>query len=306
MEIFELKTMQRCEIPADASTVVALGTFDGCHKGHLSVFSSALRLAFSLKAKSVVYTFSSLPMTKAGARCIFSLDEKVKFVKALGFDYICIEDFSEVSNLSGEEFYSSILKGSLHSVACSCGFNFKFGKNGACLAQDLARFYENDGGRVHICEKIEVDCVPISSTLLREFIENGECEKLLNLSQPYSIYARVFEGKHLGRTIGIPTINQYIPRDKVVPKKGVYITECEIGEDVYPAITNVGVRPTTDPEGSPENIETHIIGYDGILYGSFVRVNFYKRLRDEIKFSSIDELKRQIELDIQESVKYFK
>lgn len=304
MIIYDLKTMQQCEITE--STVAALGAFDGCHKGHLSVFLSSLSLARSLKVKSVVYTFFSLPMTKGNARCIFSLDEKIKFIRRLGFDYLCIENFSDVSFLSGKEFYDTVLKDRLHSIACSCGFNFRFGKNGACDASDLAHFYENDGGCVQICDKIEIDSLPVSSTSLREFIENGEVERLLSLSQPYSVYSKVCEGKHLGRTIGVPTINQYIPSDKVVPKKGVYITECEIGEDVYPAITNVGVRPTTDPMGSAENMETHIIGYDGILYGSYVRVNFYKRLRDEIKFESLDSLKEQILRDISASVEYFK
>lgn len=304
MVIYDLKTMQRCEI--FESTSVAIGTFDGCHKGHLSVFASALSVARAKRIKSAVYTFSSLPMTKGDARCVFSLDEKIRAIKSLGFDYICIEDFQSVANFSGEEFYQTVLRDTLHSVACSCGFNFKFGKGGAYSACDLMNFYKKDGGSVNICDKIEIDSQLISSTLLRSLIESGKVEKLLSISQPYSIYSKVLEGKHLGRTIGVPTINQSIPKDKVVPKRGVYITECEIGEDVYPSVTNVGVRPTTDPLDSPENIETHIIGYDGILYGSSVRVNFYKFLRDEQKFNSLEELKSQIQLDINASSDYFR
>ena len=107
------------------------------------------------------------------------------------------------------------------------------------------------------------------------------------------------------RTIGIPTINQLIPEEKIAPQKGVYITECEIGEDVYPSITNVGTRPTVETDGK-ENIETYIIGYNGDLYHSSIRVNFYKKIRDEKKFSSLIDLKEQIEKDINEAKTYFK
>ena len=105
--------------------------------------------------------------------------------------------------------------------------------------------------------------------------------------------------------MGLPTINQKIPDGKIVPKMGVYITECEIGEDVYPSITNVGVRPTTDTEGEI-NVETHIIGYSGILYGSYIRVNFYKYLRPEKRFDSSEELFMEIERNKQSAVEYFK
>ncbi|MBQ8163543.1 MAG: bifunctional riboflavin kinase/FAD synthetase [Clostridia bacterium] len=302
MKIYDLKTMQLCGITEN--TVVALGTFDGCHKGHLSVFASCASLARQMKAKSVVYTFSSIPMTKS-ARCIFSLDEKIRLIKKFGIDYICIEDFENVSSLDGNGFFENILRGALKAQGAVCGFNFKFGNGGAFGAEDLKNMFENVGGCVQICEKTAFENEVLSSTLLRKFIENGDIEKLVHLASPYSIYAKVKEGKHLGRTIGVPTINQSIPKDKVIPKRGVYITECEIGEDVYPSITNVGVRPTTDPYGSEQNIETHIIGFDKELYGSFIRVNFYKFLRDERKFPSLDELKAQIQKDIEASKSYF-
>jgi riboflavin kinase/FMN adenylyltransferase len=140
---------------------------------------------------------------------------------------------------------------------------------------------------------------------LRSFIENGELDRLCEVATPYSIYATVEHGKELGRTIGIPTINQRIPSDKITPARGVYITECEIGEDVYPSVTNVGVRPSVDTDGA-ENMETHIIGFNGNLYGSGVRVNFYKKIRDEKKFSSIEELKAEITSNISLAIEFFK
>ena len=301
MQIFDLKTMHKCEITE--GTIVALGTFDGCHTGHMSVFRNAFLKAKSLKLKSVVYTFSSLP--KKEAKCILTLDEKIKHIKNCGIDYIAIDDFDSVKNLQGEDFANQVLIGTLNAKGASCGFNYRFGKDATCTCSDLQKIFEKIGGSVEICDEIVYEGGSVSSTHIRQLIEKGRVEEILPLSAPYSVYAKIVEGKKLGRTIGIPTINQEIPKEKVSPKKGVYITECEIGEDVYPSITNVGTRPTVE-HSDKENMETHIIGYDGILYSSFVRVNFYKRVRDEIRFDSLDELKKQIELDIIEAINYFK
>ncbi len=301
MQIFDLKTMQQCEITEN--TIVALGTFDGCHTGHMSVFRNAFLKSKALKIKSVVYTFSALP--KKDAKSILTLDEKIKCIKKCGIDYIAIEDFDNVRSLEGADFVNQVLIGKLNAIGASCGFNYRFGKNASCTCSDLQELFEKIGGSVEICKEIVYNGDLISSTHIRQLIEVGEVERILPFSAPYSVYAKVLEGKKLGRTIGVPTINQEIPNEKVAPKRGVYITECEIGEDVYPAITNVGTRPTVG-DGNKENMETHIIGYDGILYSSFVRVNFYKRIRDEIRFNSLDELKNQISLDKEEAIKYFK
>ena len=196
--------------------------------------------------------------------------------------------------------------GELFAAHASCGYNYKFGKGACGTASELKElFLKNSGGRVEICEEIDAFGKSVSSTLLREMIKNGDVEGLFGLGSCYSIYSRVEYGKQLATKMGLPTINQKIPDGKIVPKTGVYITECEIGEDVYPSITNVGVRPTTDTEGEI-NVETHIIGYSGILYGSYIRVNFYKYLRPERRFDSSEELFMEIERNKQSAVEYFK
>ena len=236
---------------------------------------------------------------------LVTLDEKIKAIRKCGIDYLCIEDFVNVAHIDGERFLEDILVGELHAVGACCGFNFRFGKGASLGAVELQAFFENRGGCVRICDKIVFRDRALSSSLLRELVENGDLEALLAVGHPYSVYAKVEHGKELGRTIGIPTINQKFPQGKVIPAKGVYITECEIGEDVYPSITNVGVRPTVESDGKI-NMETHIIGFDGNLYGSHVRVNFYKRLRDERSFSSLDELRAEIEKNILSAISYFK
>ena len=301
MKIYDLKTMQECEILE--KTVVALGTFDGAHLGHKHVFEEAFLKAKSLGARLAIYTFDTRATKKV--KNILTLEEKLKFIRQSLADYVIIEEFDAIKEMNGEDFVKSILIDKLKAVCGCCGFNYRFGKNGSCDAKDLGEFFEKNGGSVVICSEISLNGQTVSSTLIRNLVENGEVEKILEFSPPYSVYARVQEGKKLGRTIGIPTINQQIPNDKISPKRGVYITECEIGEDVYPSITNVGVRPTVEENGC-ENIETHIIGFDGILYHSYIRVNFYKRLRGEVKFNSLEELKAQIEKDTHEANKYFK
>lgn len=306
MLCYSLKNMQRCKI--DEPTVVALGAFDGAHIGHMSVFASCAMLARKMGVRSAVYTFSSIPkdfLSKQKSRLIFTLEEKIRAVRDAGIDYLCIEDFENVEHLSGEEFLSSVLAGDLKASGACCGFNFRFGHGASCGTDELREFFENRGGCVNICDKILYEGNVLSSSLIRDLIERGEVEKIISVSRPYSVYSRVEHGKELGRKIGLPTINQLFPEGKVVPADGVYITECEIGEDVYPSITNVGVRPTVESEGA-RNMETHIIGYEGNLYGSYVRVNFYKRLRDEIKFDSLEDLRAEIERNKKSAIDYFK
>lgn len=302
MIIYDIKTGMSGELDIPEKTVVALGNFDGCHAGHISVITEAKKLAVTLGAKVVVYTFDNL--TKGSAKSIFTLSEKIKAISALGVNYIALENFENVKELSGEVFAKDILINKLHAIGAVCGFNYRFGKGASYDALKLKEFFEKDGLCVRICDKICIGDDVLSSSLIRGFIEGGEIEKLLDFGHPYSIYAKVVHGKMLGRTIGIPTINQFIPNEKVVPLRGVYFTECEIGEDVYPSITNVGIRPTVE-NVEVENIETHIIGFDNDLYGSFIRVNFYKFIRGEKVFESVDELKEQIQKDIKECKRYF-
>ncbi len=302
MTVYDLKTMQICKI--QGRTVVALGTFDGCHIGHASVLRNAFYKAKELGIKSVAYTFDA--SFDKGQKLICTLDEKIKAIAKFDIDYVAIESFENVRELSGEEFVNRVLIGELEAAFATCGFNYRFGKGASCDAQDLTKFMENVGGSVQISPKIECNGVAVSSTNIRRKIKNGEVEEILGYMRPYSVYAPVQRGKGMGKGLGFATINQQIPKGKVVPATGVYITECEIGEDVYASVTNVGYRPTTDGENSHLNMETHIIGYTGDLYLSTVRVNFYKRLRDERRFGSVSELVAQVEKDKQEAISYFK
>ena len=301
MTVYDLKTMQICEIKEN--TVVALGTFDGCHSGHASVLQNAFYTAKKAGLKSLVYTFDTSAVK--GQDLIMTLDEKIKAIKKFCIDYIAIESFESVRDLSGEEFFERVLVAELNARHGVCGFNYRFGKKASCNAEKLRELFEKNGGSVCISPQIVFDGCPVSSTLIRERIRQGEVESIIPFSSPYSIYAKVEKGKGLGNKMGMATVNQSLPSGKVVPKTGVYITECEIGEDVFPSVTNVGYRPTTDGENTRLNVETHIIGYSGQLYDSYLRVNFYKRIRDEKRFDSFAELALQVEMDKRQATDYF-
>lgn len=302
MEVFELSTMQRTEIKEN--TIVALGTFDGCHLGHAAVFQNAFYESKKRGIKSVVYTFDSL--VKQDKKALFTLEERIKHIKKYGIDYIAIESFEKVKNMTGEEFFDSVLKGELKSIGACCGFNYRFGVGASLGCENLKTMYEKSGGSVVISSEITADNTAISSTYLRKLIENGEVELASKYMPPYPVYAEVVQGKRLGRQMGFPTINQKIPKNKVVPKHGVYITEAYIGENAMPAITNVGTRPTVDGENENVNMETYILDFDGNLYLSYVNIVFRKFLRSERKFDSVNSLKEQISKDLVEAKKYFK
>ena len=301
MIVYDLKTMARTEI--NEKTIVALGTFDGCHYAHKMVLSESFYEAKRQGVKSVAYTFSSIPKN---AKSIFTLEEKIKSLAKSGIDYVAIDDFEKIKDLSPNEFFNSVLIDSLNAVGASCGYNYKFGKGASADPLTLkSLFFEKNGGSVKICDEITINNTVVSSSHLRALVENGRVEELDNFGTKYSVYAKVEKGKRLGTKIGFPTINQKIPDEKILPKRGVYITECEIGEDVYPSVTNVGIRPSVD-DGDNVNMETFIIGYNSILYHSYIKVNFYKYLREEIKFDSLDNLTKQISSDVKKAEEYFK
>lgn len=292
---------------ASLRTVVALGSFDGVHEGHAALILRAVDYAKRNKIYSAVWTFAddaSVLPNKKGVRVLTTLSEKLSLIASLGVDFALLEDFSHVCDYMPERFVSELLKRDCGAVCAVCGFNFRFGKNGLgdCdTLRELMSPYEcivvppvYKGGRL------------ASSSAIRLLIEAGEIEEAaLLLGRPFFIDFPVVRGKQLGRTIGIPTINQNFPEGHIIPKNGIYACTVDIGGDIFLGVSNVGVRPTVEDGFRSINCETHIINYNGWLYGKNIKVSFYKRLRDEIKFSGVDDLKAQIGFDIDAAIAYF-
>lgn len=296
--------------PPSEKLVVALGNFDGVHIGHQRLLSEALRRSFTQRgSKAAVWTFFETPravLSGTPVPEICTKTERMEHFRRLGITYCAMEHFDAVRNLSPEEFVDTVLLGQLSCDSVVCGFNFRFGRNGTGDAELLGKLLSARGIELTVINPVEIDGTVVSSTHIRSLIEAGKMEEAAKfLGYSYFINSTVLHGKQLGRTMGFPTINQRVDTGRVHPKRGIYCTTCDIGEDVYVGVTNVGFRPTVNNDESNTNCETYIIGMDDILYGKKVRINFYHRLRDEKKFDSVDELKAAIEQDKKAAEEYF-
>lgn len=292
-------------LPSGESHVVALGNFDGVHIAHTALLEKAVSEAERLGVTPAVFTFSKHPresFTSESPRLITAKDEKLELFDKLGIKRVFIADFESIRYLSPEDFVKGVLVEKLGALRAVCGYNFRFGKDGAGSAETLAHLM---GARAIVLPEVSADKSPVSSTRIREAVERGDMEGAAALlGRPFFICFPVVHGKELGRSIGVPTINQSFPELHVVPAHGVYACLVRVGDTDYRGVANVGVRPTFE-DGGRVNCETHIIGYSGSLYGEYIRVSFYKKLRDEKRFGSAELLREQIRLDIEAVNDYF-
>lgn len=306
MEVYNLKTMKKEESICSPLSA-ALGNFDGVHIGHAELICRTVKYAKENGYASAVWTFAGdagvLP-NKPGARCITDTKEKLELIAALGVDYAILEDFEAVRDLSAKDFVATRLVNSLNVRCAVCGYNFKFGAGGKATADDLQKLmYPN---YCIIVPQVFAGDTPVSSTAIRSLIENGDMEGAKRLlGHPFSISAPVEKGKQLGRTIGIPTVNQYFKDGHVVPKKGIYACLVTVNGEEFIGVSNVGIRPTIENDDHRFNCETHILGFDESIYGETVKISFYSRLRDELRFNGVEALRRQIDLDVQNARQYF-
>lgn len=279
-------------------SAVALGFFDGLHLGHIEVIKRAL-----LKEGhcSVVFTFNdktSLPKFSGKKdHCIITHEQKTEIFRNLGVERVYAPDFSDVKDFTAGEFVERILKNELDASFVVCGYDFRFGKGGEGNPEILRQLCAEYGMECEVVPAVEVDGVTVSSTVIRDLIRNGDIEtanRFLGYELSYNLI--VLEGSHIGRTIGFPTINQVIPDYMVKPKNGVYKSWTIVDGRTYRSITNIGVKPTVGYTGGSV-METNINGYEGDLYGRTVRVALREFIREEVKFSSLEELKNQIEAD---------
>ena len=306
MELYDLKSMTR-EESARSPLSVALGNFDGVHRGHAVLIKHAVLYARQHQIKSAVWTFanegSAIP-NKPDTPAITTMREKLSLIRELGVDYVFLEDFGAVRDLSPERFVNEVLMRDVGAVCAVCGFNFRFGASGAGDSGALRRLMSPFD--TIVVPPVYVNGQLVSSSSVRTLVEDGDMEgAAVLLGHSFSLDLPVVTGKQLGRTIGIPTINQDFPHGHIIPKHGIYACRATVDGKDYAAVTNIGTRPSVDGDSQNVNCETHIIDYMGDLYGQHVRICFCRRLRDEMKFSDIDKLRCAIECDIAQAREYF-
>ncbi len=291
------------------NTVAALGYFDGVHLGHQKVIQTAKAIADENKWQSAVMTFHPHPAVVLGKAdripAITPLAEKEKAINKLGIDLLYVVRFDEAfSRLSPQQFIEDyIVELSIKHVVAGFDYTYgRFGKGTMATMQTDAR------GRFDVTtvEKVEKDNEKISSTLIRSMIGSGEVEKLPQyLGRYYEMSGTVITGEKRGRTIGFPTANLSVSSEYVFPKKGVYAVKVKYENRSYNGVLNIGYKPTFHDHLPEPSIEVHILDFDQEIYGERLVIEWRKRLRDEKKFNSAEELIEQIKKDKREAEAYF-
>ncbi|MBO4861380.1 MAG: bifunctional riboflavin kinase/FAD synthetase [Firmicutes bacterium] len=283
------------------SAAVALGNFDGVHKGHQALISECVASAKEQGISSVVFTFLNHPLNEIAGKCvvksIMTLKEKAEAVEALGADIMVAVPFNEeIRKSSPEEFVKSVLVDSLSAKMAFCGFNYSFGYKGAGGPEQLTGLGNKYGFAVNVMDEFDIDGKPVSSTRIREALAAGDVESFETLSgRRYCISGKVIPGEHFGRKMGFPTVNLALNHDMALPANGVYITYIFVNNQRFNSVTNVGNKPSVGLFA--KNAETHIFDFSGDLYGSDIKVEFVKMTRPEMRFDSLEALSRQIEQD---------
>ena len=287
-------------------TAVALGNFDGLHKGHLAVINEAVMEKHNGLLPCIL-TFDSHPqkiLKGSAPKKIMTRSLCEKETEKLGCDTVRLS-FEEVRNMTPEEFFNEILIEKLNIGFVSCGFNYRFGKNGEGTSETLCKLCKNAGISFKCVGEVLFNGEAVSSTRIRHAIENGEIEKANKMLGRYFSYDfEVVHGDRIGKKLlGFPTINQLFPEWHVVPKNGVYASATEVDGRLYPSMTNIGKRPTVN--GEQLRSETCIIGFSGDLYGTHPEVKLIKLIREEKKFPSLEALSAQLQKDSQEAEKIY-
>lgn len=294
------------------SSVVTIGNFDGVHLGHQQLIENVVREAQYYGVPSVVYTFHPHPVKvlhpERATYRLFDLKDQQEQFQERGIEYVIIEEFTkEFSQVSPQDFLDRYIVSRLHPKTLVVGHDFSFGADRAGNIPFLEKYCAEKGIRLIIIPPFQYQGAVVSSTRIREALKNGEVEKAHELlGRTYYMRGHVEKGFQRGRTIGVPTANIH-PDVEFIPRKGVYCTLTKFGGHLHPSVTNIGVNPTFQENGKgPIKIETHLFDFDAHLYGLEVEVYLLHFIRDEMKFSGIEELKAQIQKDMDETRRYFR
>ena len=292
-------------------TVIALGFFDGVHRGHGALLKKAAERAGQLGADPAVFTFDRSPKEFVSGKPVMLLnsnDDRRDIIRRVyGIDRVIFAPFDrEMMTMPWQEFVTGLLVeryGAVHLVA---GHDYRFGYRNEGTVALLQEKCRELGLGCDIIPKVEIDGITVSSTYIRALVEQGDMERAaLFLGHPHCLSQEVRHGQRLGRTIGIPTVNLQVPAHVLTPARGVYVTRVFLPDGrSCPGVTNVGTRPTVT-DGDAVSVETYLLGFDGDLYGQTVRLEFHKRLRGEVKFPTLEALRQEILKNVAETEAYF-
>lgn len=282
----------------ESNNYVALGSFDGLHKGHLSLINKAVEVAEKKNWKSMVFTFKNHPRCFMDrgfcSKLIMENEKKIEILEDEKVDILCFKDFdTEFMKLTPKEFIQLLID-KYNAKGIIVGFNYKFGYKNLGNVKLLEELKEIFNYELYVIDKCLYDGDVISSTRIRNLILEGDVSEAAEmLSRPYSLTGEVVHGRKIGRTMGFPTANLDINKNLILPKVGVYYTNVKVNNNIYKGITNIGNNPTVN--GKKITIETYILDFDEDIYGEHIEVSFIKKIRDGKKFNGLQELKEELE-----------
>ena len=294
--------------------VVTVGTFDGVHLGHQHIFNQLVKSAEQINGEPVVITFWPHPrmiVHQDGTEIMIlnTLEEKIEFIKSLGINHFIILQFDEeFSRQTSSTFIKKYLHEKIGIKGLIMGYDHRFGKDRMGNSMELQGCAAKYGFFVKHIDPFCINEEKISSTRIRNALFDGDIETANRmLSRAYSISGNVEGGYRIGRILGFPTANvQPDYNYKLVPKDGVYAVKVLVNGLEYSGMLNIGLRPTVNKGNDNKSIEVHLLGFDGDLYGSKISLFFHKRIRNEMKFKSLEDLKAQLEIDKAQITAYFK
>lgn len=289
--------------------MLTIGNFDGVHRGHLALFERVKIRARAIEGVSAVMTFQPHPLKimkpEKAPLLITPTQQKLALIAQSGIHFIfCLRFDDAFAAISAEKFVQEILVQKIGVKELVVGYDYTFGHNRTGNIDLLRRMGKDLGFKVHVVQPVLMGKRVVSSTSIRELVRAGElAEAKKLLGRDYQICGTVVKGKNRGgRLLGFPTANLELV-DELTPKEGVYAVTVLINDHLYKGVTNIGHNPTFGQ--GPLSIETHILDFSGDLLGQTIRVNFIHRLRAEKTYKSIEELARQINLDIKDAKDLF-
>lgn len=286
-------------------TIYALGFFDGVHAGHQALLKECCRLAAENSCGTGAITFRDHPdalVFGAPPVLINTPADRERLLHRFVSQVVTLPFDKKMLDTPWQDFLD-MLRRDYHAAGFVCGDDFHFGYHGQGNGQLLLDYCRSAGLPGAVVPEQTVDGTRVSSTHIRTLLEQGNMEEADRfLSHPQMLTGTVVHGKHLGSTLGIPTANLPYPDGLVIPRKGVYAAQVCLDGKRYPAVTNVGTRPTVS--GKTLNVESWILGYDGDLYGKEITVEFLKFLRPERKFDSLEQMKEEIQKNARETLEF--
>ena len=305
------RSLEEIAAVPDRARVIAIGTFDGVHLGHRRIIRMAVDAAAELEGIATVVTFDPHPrqVLRPGEapRILTGLGRKARLLEEIGVHEMAVIPFDlRLAALSPAEFCKELLSEGLGSRQVMVGENFRFGKGGTGGPADLLSLGEEYGFSVTVLRMIEDGGGVVSSTRIRQYVQEGRVEEVANLlGRPYALEGRVVRGAGRGKDLGIPTANVEVGPEVATPALGAYVTRSSVdGEPVLPSVTSVGTNPTFEEHGHVR-VETHILDFSRGVYGSTLETEFLVHLREQIKFNDPAVLVDRIREDVREAAEYF-